>query len=82
MSDTPNPAAFGLEVFRKHREHCADLDGATLHDLAIKHGLIVPVEMSGSCATEDCECLCDDDFAGDEPRTCWRPAKGLERIDK
>lgn len=47
-----------------------DLDGGTLQDIAVKHGLLQPVVMKGPCSEE---CACTEYITADEwPSECYR----------
>lgn len=56
-------------VLDAHRNdgYPGDVDGGTLQDLAVKHGVIVPVPVKEACG-EVCSCAEYDDF----PQDCYR----------
>ena len=65
-SDRNKLRAFAKELMEEWAEHFA-LDGGDIQELALKHGLLVEVEMTELCG-ELCECA----EAGDFPQTCNR----------
>ena len=66
-SDLEKLRAFVQELFTDW-PHEFGIDGFDLQDLAEKHGLIEPREVSAPCHPEHCACAEYDDF----PQTCYR----------
>jgi len=52
-------------------DYCSyDLDGGTIQELGVTHGLLIEYETHGDCVyAEDCYCL---DTLGEIPDTCFR----------
>lgn len=65
----------GLQAFAKEMIAAAfaggDMDGASIQEAAVRHGLLEPVEVSEPCG-ERCNCT-----EGDFPQTCYRHTKAL-----
>lgn len=75
MSKTPPPAmpgefeslrAFARELIQGAFEG-GGFDGGDVQDIAVKHGLLVPVTATEPCG-ESCRCVEYDEF----PQTCYR----------
>jgi hypothetical protein len=69
-------AAFGEKTFAAHRGDGEgyDLDGGTLHDLAIETGLLKRVIADEPCAEEGCNCAVVSEF----PADCYRAVFGCK----
>lgn len=68
--------AFAQDVMGDWPHECG-LDGFELQDLAVKHGLLVPVEMTAPCG-EGCQCA--EYYESDElveGVTCYRKTELL-----
>ncbi len=67
----------GLQAFAKEMIDAAlaggDMDGASIQEAAVKHGLLEPVEAAEACC-DSCKCV-EYGF----PLTCYRPTKNLRR---
>ena len=75
-------ARFGLAVLDEHRRELADVDGGTLHELALRHGVTRMVHLSGSCEGERQYCRCDEAVDCDEERWCCWEVEGLSDLRK
>lgn len=63
--------AFAKEIMKAWPD--GGIDGDELQDIAIRHGLLTPWEMTEPCG-ENCNCAGLSDF----PLTCYRIAEGLK----
>lgn len=70
-----NAQIAGLQAFAKEMIAAAlaggDMDGASIQEAAVKHGLLEPVEVHEPC-NEACSCI-----VGDKPHVCYRQSKAL-----
>jgi hypothetical protein len=69
-----NMIPINYEAFAKailEYDYCSyDLDGGTIQELGVKHGLLIEVETKGVCLeTESCNCLTT---IGEIPDTCFK----------
>lgn len=65
----------GLQAFAKEMIKAAldggDMDGPSIQEIAVQHGLLEPVEVAEPCG-EGCNCS-----VGDFPQTCFRHTRAL-----
>lgn len=60
--------AFAVEILNLDEDWIGDVDGGSLQDAAVKHGLLKPVEVTEACG-EGCSCAAYGDF----PQECFKP---------
>ena len=70
MTNEEKLRAFAQDVFFSWPEGTEDLDGAELQELGVKHGLLIPMEMTGSCTEDPSFCSCAT--LGNFPQVCFR----------
>lgn len=56
----------------EHRNHCGDIDGASIQDKLVELGLLVEVAVTEPCG-DNCSCV----EYGDFPQTCLRVTEGV-----
>jgi len=77
MNDIDRLRSFAQDIMRSWPE--GDVDGADLQEMAKKHGLLTPVEVTEPCG-EDGACNCA--AYGGFPMTCYRKTPLLKGTDR
>jgi hypothetical protein len=69
MSDLEKLRAFAQAAFEHWPEFGFEADGLELQELGVKHGLLIPVTMTGPCSENSCSCA---DCGAEFPVICYR----------
>jgi hypothetical protein len=72
--DAESLRGFIYEIMPLDEEWIGDVDGGTLQNAAVKHGLLAEHEVAEPCG-DGCNCASYGDF----PQTCYRPTDTMKR---